>query len=56
MENGFFEFKNLTFCQVVDTVAIASMGIPGGGKTHISKRLTRRFNLVHIPDFSDENL
>jgi dynein heavy chain len=40
----------------VDVKFAGAMGLPGGGRSMPSKRLLRHFNLVHLPEFSNENL
>jgi dynein heavy chain len=42
--------------KIINTLFIAAMGIPGGGRTLPSSRLLRHFNLIHLPPFSNENL
>ena len=44
-----FEFK-----QVVDIFFLASMGLPGGGRSVISPRLVRHFNVLGYVDITDK--
>ena len=41
--------------RIVETLFVAAMGIPGGGRTLPTKRLMRHFNLINIPPFSSDN-
>jgi len=40
----------------VDIQFIAAMGPPGGGRTRITQRYVRHFNLINFVNFSDESL
>lgn len=53
---GYYDLKANEWLKIVEVVFSAAMGIPGGGKTLPSKRLLRHFNLIHIPEFSKDNL
>ena len=45
--SGWYDRKERSFRKIVDTVLVAAMGPPGGGRNHISPRLTRHFNLIN---------
>jgi dynein heavy chain len=47
-ENEFRRIENIQFC--------AAMGPPGGGRTRITKRYVRHFNVINFVNFSDESL
>ena len=55
-QNGWYERKDNKhpFRNIVDTMIIAAMGPPGGGKTFITPRFQRHFNVVAFAIF-DEN-
>jgi dynein heavy chain len=46
-----FEFK-----QVVDIFFLAAMGLPGGGRSIISTRLVRHFNIIGYINISDNSI
>ena len=50
---GWFDRKELTFKRIVDTVILAAMGPPGGGRNQISPRLVRHFSLINCPPLDD---
>jgi len=39
--------------KLIDLVFVSSMGVPGGGKTFITPRMTRHLNLVSLATFDD---
>lgn len=36
-----------------DLIVLCTMGPPGGGRTYITNRLVRHFNVLAYPDVSD---
>jgi dynein heavy chain len=39
--------------KLIDLVFVSAMGVPGGGKTFITPRMTRHLNLVSLATFDD---
>ena len=40
--------------EIHDTLLIAAMAPPGGGRNHITSRFTRHFNVISIESFDDD--
>jgi dynein heavy chain len=53
---GWYNRKDNTFTQLADIQFIAAMGPPGGGRTKITQRYVRYFNLLNFVPFDDESL
>lgn len=53
---GWYDRKENTFRQLVDVQFVAAMGPPGGGRTSITQRYIRHFNLLNFVPFSNESL
>jgi dynein heavy chain, axonemal len=53
---GWWDRREIEWRQMVDTVYAAAMGLPGGGKTHITCRYTRWYNIVIVTPFDDEGM
>lgn len=53
---GWYDRKENTFRQLVDVQFLAAMGPPGGGRTSITQRYVRHFNLINFVPFSNESL
>ena len=53
---GWYDRKENEFRRLVDIQFIAAMGPPGGGRTRITQRYVRHFNLINFVNFSDESL
>ena len=53
---GWYDRKENEFRRLVDIQFCAAMGPPGGGRTKITQRYVRHFNLVNFVNFSDESL
>lgn len=43
---GWYNRKDLTFMHLEDIILLAAMGPPGGGRTRITDRMCRHFNLI----------
>ena len=54
--SGWYDRKENEFRRVVDVQFCAAMGPPGGGRTKITQRYVRHFNLINFINFSDESL
>jgi dynein heavy chain len=55
-KGGWYERTKLFFRRIVGTQLIAACGPPGGGRTKVTERLTRRFALLCVPEMSDQGL
>ena len=53
---GWYDRKENTFRRLVDIQFCAAMGPPGGGRTRITQRYVRHFNVINFVNFSDESL
>lgn len=53
---GWYDRKNLSFFEVMDSVVVAAMGPPGGGRTEISNRVLRHFNLLTYTAMEDASV
>ncbi len=53
---GWYDRKENEFRRVVDVQFCAAMGPPGGGRTKITQRYVRHFNVINFINFSDESL
>ena len=43
---GWFDRKELTWNKIEDIIFVSAMGPPGGGRSAITQRLQRHFNIV----------
>lgn len=53
---GWYDRKENEFKRLVDVQFCAAMGPPGGGRTRITQRYVRHFNLINFVNFSNESL
>ena len=53
---GWYDRKENEFRRLVDIQFCAGMGPPGGGRTRITQRYIRHFNLINFVNFSNESL
>uniref|UniRef100_K3WFJ4 Uncharacterized protein n=1 Tax=Globisporangium ultimum (strain ATCC 200006 / CBS 805.95 / DAOM BR144) TaxID=431595 RepID=K3WFJ4_GLOUD len=53
---GWYNRKDNTFTQLVDVQFVAAMGPPGGGRTKITQRYVRYFNLINFVPFDNDSL
>ena len=51
-----FDLKDTNRKHVVNTVFVGAMGIAEGGRTLPSDRLLRHFNMVCLPELSEEGM
>lgn len=51
-----YNLKDMTWQNVIDTVAVGAMGPPGGGRNHVTPRLLRHFNIFCFLEFDDSTL
>jgi dynein heavy chain len=57
-QKGWYERKDNKhpFRNIVDTLLVAAMGTPGGGKSFITPRFQRHFNIIAFANFDDNAL
>jgi dynein heavy chain len=53
---GFYDTGKLFFKAVADTTVVSACAPPGGGRNEISPRLQRHFNMVWLPQLSEESM
>ncbi|KEG11834.1 dynein heavy chain [Trypanosoma grayi] len=54
--HGWYDRKTREFFNIVDVVFTGAMGPPGGGRTHVSQRFLRHFNLIAFPEVDEDNM
>jgi len=57
-QGGWYEHKDKEkpFRNIIDTVLLAAMGPPGGGRSFVTPRILRHFILTSLTAFEDETL
>ena len=53
---GWYDEKEKTWRELIDTHLIAAMGPPGGSNNHITPRMMRHFNLICVDSFNKDDL
>eukprot|EP00644_Phytophthora_capsici_P000329 jgi/Phyca11/5088/fgenesh1_pm.PHYCAscaffold_4_\ len=53
---GYYDLKEMSWRKIVDTIVLAAMGPPGGGRNNVTPRLLRHFNLLCFSEFDDATL
>ena len=53
---GWYDRKSLQFIKLEDLVYLSAMGPPGGGRTSISARIIRHFNMISYTDLDEETI
>merc|ERR1719171_200465 len=53
---GWYNRKELSFSSIVDVTMAAAMGPPGGGRQHISTRLTRHYHCLAATELMEESV
>eukprot|EP00960_Hanusia_phi_P013114 383004-Hanusia_phi.AAC.2 len=52
--NGWYDNKEKTFRNIIDMMYVCAMGPPGGGRTFITQRFLRWFNVISVTEFDNE--
>jgi len=52
--NGWYDLKEKTFRNIVDMMYVCAMGPPGGGRTFVTPRFLRWFNVISVTEFDAE--
>ena len=55
-QTGFYDTKKLIFKQIKDTKFVCACAPPGGGRNAVTPRLFRHFNMLWIPDLSQQSM
>eukprot|EP00117_Sycon_ciliatum_P023820 scpid1450/ scgid20157/ Dynein heavy chain 3, axonemal; Axonemal beta dynein heavy chain 3; Ciliary dynein heavy chain 3 len=51
-----YDKKDTSRVDLIDVIMLCAMGPPGGGRNHITGRITRHFNVVGIESFDDNTM
>jgi dynein heavy chain len=54
--DGWYDNKEKVFRNMIDVMYVAAMGPPGGGRTFITPRFTRWFNVISVTEFDGESM
>lgn len=53
---GWYNRKDLAFMKLEDLIILSAMGPPGGGRTAITNRITRHFNIITYTDLDADTI
>eukprot|EP00397_Hematodinium_sp_SG-2012_P000066 GEMP01000066.1.p1 GENE.GEMP01000066.1~~GEMP01000066.1.p1 ORF type:complete len:3524 (+),score=879.37 GEMP01000066.1:529-10572(+) len=53
---GWYNRKELIFTKVIDVIHLAAMSPPGGGRSFITERVKRHYNLICATDLQDSSI
>ena len=53
---GWYDRKSLQFIKLEDLIFLSAMGPPGGGRSSISARIIRHFNMIAYTDLDEETI
>ena len=53
---GWYDLGDKSFRKIVDVQFVAAMGPPGGGRTHITRRYCRHYNMIALSNYSEASL
>jgi dynein heavy chain, axonemal len=54
--SGWFDIKEKIFRTLIDVVFVSAMGPPGGGRSDVTPRFLRHFNLVSVTEFEPDTM
>eukprot|EP00746_Dinoflagellata_sp_MGD_P006891 gnl/MRDRNA2_/MRDRNA2_113587_c0_seq1.p1 gnl/MRDRNA2_/MRDRNA2_113587_c0~~gnl/MRDRNA2_/MRDRNA2_113587_c0_seq1.p1 ORF type:complete len:2479 (+),score=556.96 gnl/MRDRNA2_/MRDRNA2_113587_c0_seq1:117-7439(+) len=53
---GWYNRKELKAFEIVDLIMVSAMGPPGGGRTFITERIKRHYNMMAYADFQEASI
>ncbi|EKX31285.1 hypothetical protein GUITHDRAFT_83228, partial [Guillardia theta CCMP2712] len=53
---GWWDRKEIEWRTLIDMVFVSCMGLPGGGRTHITCRYTRWYNIISVTPIDEEGM
>lgn len=53
---GAYDRKALNWKDLDQTVIVAASAPPGGGRSNLTQRFTRHYNILTVPDSNEETL
>lgn len=53
---GWYDRKTLQFIRLEDIIFLSAMGPPGGGRSHISARIMRHYNMITYTELDEETI
>jgi dynein heavy chain len=53
---GWWDRKEIEWRSLIDLIFIAGMGLPGGGRTHLTCRYTRWFNIISVTPIDPDGM
>ena len=53
---GWWDRREIEWRTFVDMIYVCAMGLPGGGRTHLTCRFTRWFNIISVVPIDDEGM
>jgi dynein heavy chain len=54
--NGWYNRKDQQLIKIENILLLTALGPPGGGRTHITPRIIRHFNVIAYTEMSDETI
>jgi dynein heavy chain len=51
---GWYDRKELTFKKLEDLILLGAMGPPGGGRSQITGRMVRHFNVIAYTELEED--
>lgn len=55
-QGNWYDKKDTSKIELIDMILFSCMGPPGGGRNHITGRLTRHMNIITTDSFSDDTM
>lgn len=54
--NGWYNRKDQQFMRIENILLLTALGPPGGGKTHITPRIVRHFNMMNNNELDSKTI